>query len=140
MRRFYAMLSVLLLIVAGCSKEKKADDEPTVAEIIATVQTLDVVPNCSDGSVMIADTACNRIRFEIFPLDAARSLAETGTGILAFESIETSRASVSTKAALASHAISAVEFDGEFLVVTVDGREFPEEVKEGRSSSSGRQV
>ena len=105
--------------------------EAAVAKLISMVQSVVVVPDYSDGSVAISRVADNKVRFEVYPLDAAESIAKTGISILSLDYVETITKSSEVFVNLP---ITAVEFTGKTLLLTVDGTNLPKSVLEGGSS------
>ena len=111
--------------------------EASVAELIGMVQSIVVVPDYSDGSVAISRVADNKVRFEVYPLDAAESIAKTGISILSLDYVETITKSTEVFVNLP---ITAVEFTGKTLLLTVDGTNLSESVLEGGASSANARL
>ena len=102
--------------------------------LIDAVQSVVVVPDYSDGSVKITDMEENVIRFEVYPVEAAQKLVETGVSAFSLDFVETE-----TKASsLINIPVSSVSFDEEFLSVVADGSNLPEEIKSGDKSANAR--
>lgn len=114
-------------------ESRVADLEATVAKIISMVQSVVVVPDYSDGSVAMSRVEDNKVRFEVYPLSAAESIAKIGTSILSFDYVETVTKSSEEFVKLP---ITAVEFTGKTLLLTVDGNNLPESVLDPGTSSS----
>ena len=92
-------------------------------------------PDYSDGSVKLSKVADNKVRFELYPLEAAESIAKTGPSILSLDYVET--LTKSTKE-LINLPITAVSFDGKMLLVTVDGTGLPDTIIDGTKTGSAR--
>lgn len=108
--------------------------EASVAELIGMVQSIVVVPDYSDGSVKMTSSSDNIIRFEVYPLSAAKALAEKGPSVFSLDYVETQ-----TKAgSLINLPISAVYFDGEFVSIIADGSEIPENIAVGLTGANAR--
>lgn len=107
--------------------------EDSVADLIAMVQSIVIVPEYSDGLVRMTRWA-NELRFEVYPLEAAQELAETGASAFSLDYVETK-----TKSSIFTNIpISAVSFDGEVISVLVNGSCFSDDIIEGRQSISAR--
>lgn len=106
-------------------ESRVTDLEATVAKIISMVQSVVVVPDYSDGSVAISRVEDNKVRFEVYPLSAAESIAKIGTSILSFDYVETITKSSEEFIQLP---ITAVKCTGKTLLLTVDGSNLPESV------------
>lgn len=126
--------------IEGIKKDLKAlqDDMDSVkaqiAAIVSSVQSVVVVPDYSDGSVKMTNSAENLIRFEIYPLEAASKLASLGASAISLDFIETA-----TKAgALANIPVSKVSFDGEFFTVTANGNALSSNIQTGESGANAR--
>ena len=109
--------------------------EEKVAKIISGVQSVVVVPDYSDGSVRLSNIADNKIRFVVYPLEAAKAIAETGPSILSLDYVETLTKSSENFVNLP---ITAVVFSGKTLTLTVDGTGIPETIISGASSANAR--
>ena len=109
--------------------------EQEVAAIISSVQSVVVVPDYTDGSVSLLKVADNKVRFEVYPLEAAASIAETGVSILSMDYVETLTKSSEDFVNLP---ITAVEFTGKTLLFTVDGTNIPETILSGTTSACAR--
>jgi len=109
--------------------------EDKVAKIISGVQSVVVVPDYSDGSVRLSNIADNKIRFEVYPLEAAEAIAETGPSILSLDYVETITKSSEDFVNLP---VTAVTFTGKTLILTVDGTNIPETIISGTSSANAR--
>ena len=108
--------------------------EASVAELIGMVQSIVVVPDYSDGSVKMTSSSDNIIRFEVYPLSAAKALAEKGPSVFSLDYIETQ-----TKAgSLINLPISKVSFDGEFVSIIADGSGVSENITDGLASANAR--
>ena len=109
--------------------------EAAVAKIIGMVQSIVVVPDYSDGSVKLAKVADNELRFEVYPLEAAALIAETGASILSLDYVETLTKSSEEFFNLP---ITAVDFTGKTLLITVDGTGLPDTIVEGSTTANAR--
>ena len=127
--------------IEGIKKDLKAlqDDMDTVkaqiAAIVSSVQSVVVVPDYSDGSVKLSKAADNKVRFEIYPLDAAESIAKTGPSILSLDYVETQTKSSEEFVNLP---VTEVVFTGKTVLVTVDGTGLPDTIIEGTKTASAR--
>ena len=108
--------------------------ESSVADLIGMVQSVVVVPDYSDGSVKMTGGTSNTIRFEIYPLDATKKLADAGAAAFSLGYVATETKS----SIIESIPISTVSFDGEILSVIANGSNFPEEIKSGRQGANAR--
>ncbi len=109
--------------------------EASVAKLINMVQSVVVVPDYSDGSVLLSKVKDNKVRFEVYPLDAAAAIAETGPSILSLDYVGTLTKSSEDFVNLP---ITAVSFTGKTLLLTVDGTSIPEDILTGSSSANAR--
>lgn len=108
--------------------------EASVAELIGMVQSIVVVPDYSDGSVKMTSSSDNIIRFEVYPLSAAKALAEKGPSVFSLDYVETE-----TKAgSLINLPISAVYFDGEFIRISTDCSGISESIASGTAGANAR--
>lgn len=108
--------------------------EASVAELIGMVQSIVVVPDYSDGSVKMTSSSDNIIRFEVYPLSAAKALAEKGPSVFSLDYVETE-----TKASMFKNIpITSVSFDGEVISIVADGSGLAEQVKSGIQSANAR--
>ena len=108
--------------------------EASVAELIGMVQSIVVVPDYSDGSVKMTYASENTLRFEVYPLSAAKALAEKGPSVFSLDYIETE-----TKASMFNNIpITSVSFNGEVISVVADGSGLSERVKLGGKSANAR--
>ena len=109
--------------------------EANVAKLINMVQSAVVVPDYSDGSVILEKVNDNKVRFEVYPLDAAAAIVEAGPSILSLDYVETFTKSSEVFVNLP---ITAVSFTGKTLLLTVDGTGLPEAILTGSSSANAR--
>lgn len=109
--------------------------EDKVAKIISGVQSVVVVPDYSDGSVKLSNIADNKIRFEVYPLEAAAAIAETGPSILSLDYVETITKSTENFVNLP---VTDVVFTGKTLTLTVDATSLPETIISGSASANAR--
>jgi peptidoglycan hydrolase CwlO-like protein len=127
--------------IEGIKKDLKAlQDEmdsvkAQIAAIVSSVQSVVVVPDYSDGSVKLSKAADNEIRFELYPLAAAESIAKTGPSILSLDYVETQTKSSEDFVNLP---ITEVAFTGKTVLVTVDGTGLPDTIIEGTKTASAR--
>ena len=105
-----------------------------IAAIISAVQSVVVVPDYRDGSVIMTNALKNNIRFEVYPLSAAENLASLGVSALSLDYVETETKSET----LTNIPITLVSFDGEFLKVNANGTGLKETVMNGTSSANAR--
>lgn len=105
-----------------------------MAKIVASVQSVVVVPDYKDGSVRMTSAVSNILRFEVYPLSAASNLATLGASALSLDCVETQ-----TKAGLLTNIpVTEVSFNGEVLLVTADGSALADDIKTGRTTVSAR--
>lgn len=108
--------------------------EASVAELIGMVQSIVVVPDYSDGSVKMTSSSDNIIRFEVYPLSAAKALAQKGPSVFSLDYVETE-----TKASMFKNIpITSVSFNGEVLLIEADGGEISPSVFAGVKSANAR--
>ena len=112
--------------------QEDLDDVKTqISALVSAVQSVVVVPDYDDGSVMISPSSENQLRFEVYPLSAAQNLATLGASALSLDFVETH-----TKSGLFTNIpVTAVSFDGEVLLVTADGSGLPDNFREGSYSA-----
>ena len=109
--------------------------ETSVDQLIGMLQSIAVIPDFSDGSVLIGNTEDNQIRFEVYPLEAAAAIAEKGPSILSLDYVETLTKSSEDFVNLP---VSSVSFTGKALLLTVDGTPLSAGVMSGKSSANAR--
>ncbi len=108
--------------------------EATMEELIGMVQSVVVIPNYSDGSVKITGRRRNVIRFEVYPLNAAKKLVEIDPSALSLDYVETE-----TKSTLFHNLpITDASFDGEVITIIVDGTALSEDIKRRIQTASAR--
>ena len=114
------------------------DDMETVKDqieaLVSSVQSIVVVPDHSDGSVDFSNKPDNIIFFEVYPLAAAKLLAQLGASAVSFDAVETK---ADGKESL-NLSVSATAFDGTYFSITADGSSLPEAVKQGDVALSAR--
>ena len=127
--------------IEGIKKDLKAlqDDMDSVkaqiAAIVSSVQSVVVVPDYSDGSVKLSKATDNKVRFEIYPLEAAESITKTGPSIFSLDYVETQTKSSEVFVNLP---ITEVTFTGKTVLVTVDGTGLPDTIIDGTKTASAR--
>lgn len=89
----------------------------------------------SDGSVKLSKAADNKVRFEIYPLQAAKSIADAGPSILSLDYVETLTKSSEEFVNLP---VTDVAFTGKTVLVTVDGTGLPDTIIEGTKTAGAR--
>lgn len=99
--------------------------EKEIAALISAVQSIVVVPDYSDGSVKMTDRAVNEMRFEVYPLESAKKLADAGVSAFSLDCVETeTKASIFTNIPL-----TGVSFDGEVITVVANGEGLSDAIK-----------
>ena len=116
-------------------EERVAALELTVGKLIDMVQSVVVVPDYSDGSVILSSTTDNKLRFEVYPLTAAEALVQAGPSNFSLDYVETLTRSSEQFVNLP---VTEVSFTGKTLLLTVDGTGLPASVLEGASSVCAR--
>jgi len=119
-----------LLALQGEVEALKKD----LAELIAAVQSVIVVPDYLDGMVKLVAKSDVTFRFEVYPLETAGNLAANGVSAFSLDYVETATRS----GALNNIAISGVAFDGELLSVTFDATKLPAAVLNGEQPVNAR--
>lgn len=112
--------------------------EGDVARILAAVQSVVVVPDYSDGSVRLTglpDT--DTLRFQIYPLSAARQLVDAGKEAFKLEYMEVESVASDTLAVLP---VTGVKMDSIYVLVATDATALRARIKDGHQSSSARLV
>lgn len=97
--------------------------EGTVMDLLNRVQSVNVLPQYSDGGVAVYSVGCSEIEFEIYPLDVAQKLAETPDAfsmkcletIKTKSSSETPILSVSYSDGIVTVGVSATALDESFF-------------------------
>ena len=107
--------------------------ETAVAQLIEMIQSIVVVPDYSDGSVIISNIPNNEVRFEVYPLKAAESLAKAGSSVLSLDYVETLTKSSGNFINLP---VTSVSFDGTTLLLTVDGTGIPDTIIKGKINTA----
>lgn len=108
--------------------------EATMEELIGMVQSVVVIPNYSDGSVKISGRRRNVIRFEVYPLNAAKKLVEKDPSALSLDYVETE-----TKSTIFHNLqITEASFDGEVITIIADGSGLSEDIKRRIQTASAR--
>lgn len=121
-------------------QEMKAlqDDMASVKEqleaLVTSVQSVVAVPDHPDGSVEIGNVPDNLFHFEVYPLSAAKILAQLGASAVSLDAVQTKAGDVQTL----NLPVRATAFDGEFFLVTVDGTQLPKAVKQGDVALNAR--
>ena len=108
--------------------------EKEIAALISAVQSIVVVPDYSDGSVKMTDGAANGMRFEVYPLESAKKLADAGVSAFSLDCVETeTKASIFTNIPL-----TGVSFDGEVITVVANGEGLSDVIKAGTQTANAR--
>lgn len=108
--------------------------EKEIAALISAVQSIVVVPDYSDGSVKMTDGAVNEMRFEVYPLESAKKLADAGVSAFSLDCVETeTKASIFTNIPL-----TGVSFDGEVITVVANGEGLSDAIKAGVQPANAR--
>lgn len=117
--------------------EGRADKlEKEISAIVGSVQSIVVVPDYSDGSVMVSDAVNNKIYFDVLPLSAAEKIASIGTGCLSLDAVET--ITKSSEIIPFKLSVSQVGFDGQYLYVIADGTSLSSDIKSGLKGVNAR--
>lgn len=106
-----------------------------MAAIVSAVQSVVVVPDQTDGSVRFLYKEALPIRFEVYPLETAKNVADLGASALSLDYVE---AETKAESELKNIPVTAVTFNGEFLVVTMNTRQLPQKILSGEQGISLR--
>lgn len=108
-----------------------------IAAIVSSVQSVVVVPDYAYGAVRMTSKSDNKLRFEVYPLEAASNLVALGPSAFSLDCVE-----IETKSDLFTNIpITSVSFDGEVVEVIADGTNLPDYVTSsiwGDSDASAR--
>ena len=105
-----------------------------IAAIVSAVQSVVVIPDYSDGSVKMTAGDHNPLRFEVYPLEAAKNLANLGVSALSLDCVQTQ-----TKAdGFINIPLTEVSYADGVMTVVADGSELPESIKSGDSETNAR--
>ena len=108
--------------------------ESAVSALMESVQSIAVVPDYSDGSVKMEIAESTPIRFEVYPLEAARKLVASGSISFSLDYVLTE-----TKSSMFHNIpITDVSFDEEIVTVIADGSNISKSVKDGLYSANAR--
>ena len=107
--------------------------EGAVAQLIAMVQSMVVVPDYQDGSVLLRDEE-SPITFEVMPAGLAARLSAAGPEVFSLLAVYTQ----TTSHSFVQLPVLSVAADGDFLIVTTSGAALSEDVFSGDSPISGR--
>ena len=106
-----------------------------LTKIVGSIQSIAVIPDYSDGSVHMTGMQNNELKFEMYPLDAAKQVADLGITALSLDYVPTQ-----TKASsdFTSIPLKSVSYDNKVLTIIADGSSLPDEVLTGEQSISAR--
>lgn len=105
-----------------------------LSAIVSAVQSVVAVPDYSDGSIKMTESSENSIRFEVYPIEAAKNLVILGVSALSLDCIETE-----TKNSLFSNIpVTQVSFDGAVIILNADGSGLPNSIKSGKTAANAR--
>lgn len=108
--------------------------EGQVSGILASVQSIVLVPTFTDGSVLLTGSKKDTVRFEIQPLAAVSKLVELGPAAFSLDAVETL-----TKAdAMLNIPVTGLAVDGPFLAVEVDDSGLPANILSGAQAINAR--
>lgn len=97
--------------------------EAEMADIIGRIQSVTVVPDYLDGSVLISSSKPSTLRFEVSPVSAAKSLIATegSKGFFSLQAVEARTKATDPASSFIDFTIESVAMDDneEFVVVTV---------------------
>ena len=137
--RFFVPALLLAFSFQSCDNKSATTPQEfgvsPLGSVIGTIESVVVVPYYQDGSVRMSAGEENYIRFEVYPPAAAESIAKAGTSVVSLDYVLTLTKAVETPESIP---VTSVSFDGELLVLTADGRVFPEEITTGPLCASAR--
>ena len=106
-----------------------------IAQIIGSIQSVVVVPDFSDGSVLMTGSESNEIKFEIYPLSAADSIAKIGVTALSLDYVMTSTKSSDQ---MENIPLTKASFNGKTLSVIADGSALSPNILSGAQPINAR--
>lgn len=141
-------LKTLISSIEQCSKEiedikdglteisKDIDAlKKKLSEIVNSIQSIVVLPDYSDGSVRMTGMAENEIKFEVYPLEVAKQIAEMGTSAFSLDYITTE---TKAKEDFTAIRIDDVSFNGKVLIIVADGSVLPDSILAGEQAVNAR--
>ena len=124
-----AVQQILQALTEDMDKVKKQ-----IEALMTSVQSVVVVPDYSDGAVDIRDIEDNHIYFEVYPLDAAKLLAQLGASAVSLDAVP-----VGTEIKKSINLpVTNTFFDGKFFIITADATHLPDEIKQGLRDVNAR--
>ena len=107
--------------------------ESRVEDLLKRIQSISVVPTYTDGSVGVKQVP-TKIRFEVLPRSASVALAGLSLSAFSLDAVQTQ-----TKSSAFTHLpIRAVQDNGEFLELYVDGEKLGDAFFAGTNGASAR--
>lgn len=120
----------LLQIIDNIDSIKKQ-----IAQIIESIQSVVVIPDYSDGSILMTGSNANEIKFEVYPLSAAENISKIGVSALSLDYVTTETKSSDV---MANIPILKTSFNGRSLSVIADGTDLPQNVLSGEQPINAR--
>lgn len=90
-----------------------------VADLLSSVQSINVVPDYSDGSIGVAKSPYSAMRFEILPLEAAERISALGKNAFSVDAVNVSTRSANENGVINLN-VENVSFDGNFVNLLVN--------------------
>lgn len=106
-----------------------------ISKIIESVQSVVVIPDYADGSVLMTGSESNEIKFEVYPLSAADSIARIGVSALSLDYVLTSTRSGDV---LKNIPLRDVSFNDNLLTIVADGTALQEDIILGEQPINAR--
>lgn len=130
--------AIILIAAISCKHASQSSVEALQSEmssLVASVQSVVVVPDYEDGSVKMTDGVSNVLRFEVYPLAAAQRLVTAlGPSAFSLDCVQTETKS----SPLINIPVRSVAFDGTFVSVVADGSGLQEQITSGISPANAR--
>ena len=101
--------------------------EDALAGLVGGLDSIIVVPEYTDGSVMIEEGDAISLKFEVYPLSIASELAGKGVSAFSLDYVDQSSGSP----LFSSIPVTGVSFENGLLTISANGSNLPEEVKLG---------
>ena len=101
--------------------------EEALAGLVGGLDSIIVVPDYTDGSVMVGDADAITLNFEVYPVSVASELAGKGVSAFSLDYLDSATGS----SMFASIPVTGVSFANGILTITGSGDNLPDDVKTG---------
>lgn len=115
-------------------QEDMKEVKEQIEALVSSVQSVVVVPDHADGSVDFSNRPDNVLYFEVYPLSAAKLLAQLGASAVSLDAVETKAGGRESL----NFPVTATAFDGQYFSIIADGAPLPKEVKQQEAVLSAR--